>query len=368
MVRTAKAGRGRPRVTAEQLGGMLFPGCRTLEDVEAALKAECNATSRNLWTCARRLMTVLGCDDVLELYSRHREVVAWIESAEAPPASASKMTFYSSLAALANPDRMLGIARHVPPSARLRYLKRASAMSRAVREEHAQNRLDPRERAAILPWPNIVSAYRRHRDALSDSQRVIAALYLAGGDNPAGAPRRLDYNAVRVFHRKPPPSVSPNLNYIVVHSPTEVDLVLQEFKTRKHYGPYNARLPAAVSRVIHESLRRRPRDWLLHDSAGLPLTPSGFGRRLTGTLKRLTGRPIGASNLRKSFITWLYSREGVPRRRLEEYAKAMNHSPAEQRSYRRKNIASTATSPSGAISRKPIKAARVPARASKSPP
>ena len=329
-------------VTAERLGALLFPGCGTLEQVEDAVRTEENATARNLWTCARRLMEVMGCDDVLDLYRRHREVAAWIDGADAPPAAASKMTFYSALASLANPAKMRAVAAHVPATARRRYLDRASALGKQVREEQAKNRLDPRERAAILPWPDIIAAYRRNRGRLNDSQEVIAALYLAGGDNPAGAPRRLDYNAVRVFHGRPPPKVRGDLNYIVVRSPTNVDLVLQEFKTRKYYGPYNARLPVGVSRVLHASLQRRPREWLVHDSAGGPLTPSSFGRRVAGTLKRLTGRPIGASNLRKSFITWLYSREDVPRNRLEEYAKAMNHSPAEQRIYRRKNISSTA--------------------------
>lgn len=344
MVRSAGNAKGRPAVSAERLGALLFPGCRTLEQVEEAVRAEENATARNIWTCARRLMEEIGCDDVLDLYRRHREVVAWIESDDAPPAAASKMTFYSALSALANPDKMRAVAAHVPACARKRYLCRASALGRVVREEQSKNKLDRRERASILPWPDIVSAYRRHRGRLNESQQVIAALYLAGGDNPAGAPRRLDYNAIRVFEGAAPRGVSPDLNYIIVRSPTDVSLVLQEFKTRKYYGTYKARLPAAVSRVIHDSLRRRPRDWLIHDSGGAPLTPSSFGRRVAGTLRRLTGRPIGASNLRKSFITWLYSRSDVPRHRLEEYANAMNHSPAEQRTYRRKNISSTAMS------------------------
>lgn len=332
----------RRAVPPEKLGQLLFPGCVTVEDVEERIKEEGDATARNLWTCARRLMEVLECDDVTELYRRPDDVISWLEGDDSPPAAASKLTFYSALAALSNPAKLSYVAARVPASARKKYLGKAAELGRAVRAEQSRNRLDARERATILPWPQIVSAYRSRKGLLNDSQAVIAALYLAGGDNPAGAPRRLDYNAVRVFRGKPPASVPPDLNYVVVRSPTNTDLVLQEFKTRKYYGPYNARLPAAVSRVIHESIRARPREWLIHDASGSPLTPSSFGRRLSGTMKRLTGRPIGASNLRKSFITWLYSREGLPQRRLDDYAKAMNHSPSEQKIYCRKNIASTA--------------------------
>lgn len=313
-----------------------------MSDIEDAVRSEKNATACNQWRCAVRLLRVLRRDDVLDLYRRPREVVRWIDSGkDAPPAAASKMTFYAALAALANPSKMPELASRVPPSSRALFLGKASSLGKVVREEHSTNQLDARERVAILPWPDIVAAYRKNRGSLGDSQRVIAALYLAGGNDPGGAPRRLDYNAVRVFSGKAPANVPGNLNYVVVRSSDHVDLVLQEFKTRKYYGPYRTRLPPAVAKVIHESVRRRPRKWLIHGPDGNPLPPSGFGHQVSSTMKQLTGRAIGVSNLRKSYVTWLYSRPDVPRRPLDDYAAAMNHSPAEQLVYRRKNIRSS---------------------------
>lgn len=328
-------------IASKKLGQLLFPGCVTIEDVEERIKHEDDATARNLWTCARRLMEVLGCDDVIELYRRPKEVISWLEGEESPPAFASKLTYYSALSALSNPEKNRYIASKVPLAARKQYLQKAAELGKVVREEQSKNRLDDREKMSILPWPRIVSAYKSRKQLLNDSQAVIAALYLAGGDNPSGAPRRLDYNAIKIFRNSHPSNVPTDLNYIVVKSPARVDLVLQEFKTRKYYGPYNTILPKPVSRVIYDSIEANPREWLIHDSIGSPLTPSSFGRRLSGTLNRLTGRPIGASNLRKSFITWLYSRDDVSPKRLEDYAKAMHHSPAEQKMYRRKYINST---------------------------
>ena len=327
------------RVSRLELGALLFPGARTVGEAEDAAREGSSPTARNLWACLTRLMDRTGTpDDALGLYRRPERVIAWLEGSEAPPAAASKLSFYSALATLSNPDKAPSVARHVPGRARRRFAAQAAVHGREVRAQQASNRLDARERAVIMRWPDIVACYRKRRHLLNDSQAVIAALYLAGGDNPAGAPRRLDYNAVRVFHGKAPPVAPPDLNYITVRSPTNVDLVLQEFKTRRYYGPYNVTLPAAVSRVIHASLARSPREWLVHDAQGRPLTPSSFGKRVAATMRRLTGRAIGASNLRKSFITWLYSRDDIPRHRMDQYAKAMNHSPAEQKLYCRKNI------------------------------
>lgn len=328
------------KVSAARLGALLFPGCRTVREADEAARSEGDATARNLWVSSRRLMQEIGTDDVLDLYRRPDDVVGWVSGRGAPPAAASKLTFYSALAALANPRRFGPVAAGVPPRASGRYRAEAARLREVVRAEQESHRLDPRERAAILPWPEIVALYRRNRASLSDSQAVIAALYLAGGDNPAGAPRRLDYNAVRVFDRDPA-AAPPGLNYVVVRSPADVTLVLQEFKTSKHYGPYRARLPAAVARVLHDSLAARPRRWLVHDEAGEPLSPSSFGRRVAGTTRKLTGRAIGASNLRKSFVTWLYSRDDLSPERLRAYAAAMNHSPAEQGRYCREGIEST---------------------------
>ena len=327
-------------MTAVRLGGVLFPGCRSMADIEGAVRSEKNATACNQWRCAVRLLRVLRLVDVLDLYRKPREVVRWIDSGrDSPPAAASKMTFYAALAALANPAKFPEIASRVPPASRAMFLGKASSLGKVVREEHATNELDARERAAILPWPDIVSAYKKIRGTLGDSQRVIAALYLAGGSDPGGAPRRLDYNAVRVYMGRAPDDVPRNLNYVVVRSADHVELVLQEFKTSKFYGPYRTRLPPAVAKVVHESVRRRPRKWLIHGADGKPLPPSGFGHQVSSTMKQLTGRAIGVSNLRKSYVTWLYSRRSVPRP-LGAYAAAMNHSPAEQLVYRRKNIRS----------------------------
>lgn len=322
-------------VTADRLGAVLFPGCRSVADVEERIKLEENATARTVWTCVTRLMAELKTGDVMDIYKRSGEVIAWLRGADSPPSPASKLTFCNAVLSLTRP----AVSFRVPASATKAFIREAAILGRAVRKDKSSNRLDIRERAAILPWPVIVSAYMDKRAVLGDQEAVIAALYLGGGSNPAGAPRRLDYNAIRVFFSSPK-RVESGLNYVVVRSPSVTELVLQEFKTARHYGIYTVKLPAAVSRVVHASVSRMPREWLIHDTDGNPVTPSRFGRMVAATMRKITGKGIGVSNLRKSYITWVCSRtDSVDRLRL--YATAMNHSPSEQKSYIRKNISST---------------------------
>lgn len=316
------------------VGHALFPNVRSERDIEARIKSEKHHTARNVYTCIRRLVEALDCT-VDELFKHHGKTIAWIDGPEAPPSPASKLMYYNSLRHVCDPDR--SIVCRAPARSVDAFRRKIKQYSREVRDIVSENRLDAREKVAILPWKKIVNAYNKNAGRLNDQQSVIAALYLSGWKSPAGAPRRLDYNALRIYSSFPK-SPNPKENYIVVNSRDDIDIILQEFKTRKYYGPYNAKLPKRTCAILYDSIRSSPRKWLLVNSKGLPLTAKQLGERLRRVTRSLTGRPIGASNLRKSFITWLYEQPDVSEDRLKAYAKAMNHSPSEQKLYRRKGI------------------------------
>lgn len=332
-------GRGPRSVTLTDLGFILYPGTSNDEELTAAIGGETNATSRNIYMTVKKILEGVGYDDVLLIFRNPGDVVEWIESLE--NADATKSMMFSCLCSLANPEKYTQIRS--PKRSRTVFLKGMSKWSKLVRDVSSKNRLNDNERISMLPWPEIQKCYAREKHRLTDCQSVIAALYLAGGDNISGAPRRLDYNAVRVLNSFPKENEG---NYIVVNG-KKVTLVLNEFKTYNRYGRFVTRLPASTSKVITDSLTSRPREWLVYGSDGGPLTPSQLGERVCGVTKKLTGTRIGASNLRKSFITWLYSRDDITDEKLKKYAISMNHSPAEQKLYRRKNIQSTCRNKTG---------------------
>jgi integrase len=262
------------------------------------------------------------------------------------------MTYYNSLSAIANPKKLERVASEVPPEARELYNQRAADLSREVKEAQLENRLSERELTTILPWMSIQEMYRAGRGELDPQERLLADMYLCCYDVPEGAPRRLDYGEVRIFKNSRDAEMYASAkgededgNYIVLdRSSGKATLVLRNFKTFRHYGEYRCELPGALAREVFRSVRADPREYLFYKHCGSackrkePLRANTFGVRLSATMEKLTGKAIGVSNLRKSFITWLYNCNDKSEKELLEYASAMGHSTDMARLYRKINI------------------------------
>ena len=318
------------------------------ERIEALLHTQAgverhNKTAKNIYSNVSLIMRELGIDDVLDLYRKDKKgkypAGEWIEKRKL--ANASKARYYSSLMSVANPERAAReIAERVPDDAREHFRERMKHYDRAVRDEMDENVADERELRSILPWEEIVSAYERNRHRLSCQQAVIADMYIGFASDPAAAPRRLDYNALRVYASRPR---KPEPNYVVVRPPARARLHLSEFKTAaRRAEPIDVDLPEGLSRNLAESLGRKPwRKYLLFKTRGrdrcAPLTAHLLGYHIRETTEALTGREIPVNGLRKSFITWLHSRN-LSVAALKRFAYQMGHSVEMAALYRRINI------------------------------
>jgi hypothetical protein len=70
-----------------------------------------------------------------------------------------------------------------------------------------------------------------------------------------------------------------------------------------------------------------------------------MGRRLEATLRRLTGVPVGASNLRKAYLSHLLNTPDVSQRRLRDAARLMMHGTDVQMGYRRVDLSGRSAVP-----------------------
>jgi hypothetical protein len=171
----------------------------------------------------------------------------------------------------------------------------------------------------------------------------VADLYVGFADHPAAAPRRLDYNRVRVYSVRAPAAAEDN--YVVANARTgKVSLSLSEYKTfARRREPIRADLPPGLCARILESLGPKP--WRAYLLCKLrppgprcePLTAKALGDQVATAMRALTGKPIPVSGLRKSFLTWLHARN-LPNRLLTEYALNMGHDVATASLYRKLNI------------------------------
>ena len=340
--------------TSHDLAAMLLgvpadsPGSASIvrERLFTQAGVERNQTAKNIHSCMTRLMREVGTRDVLGVYGKTNGKYAaeeWLERAGF--AASTKNKYYNAMNSVSNPARPLTarIAELVPSDAREHFLSKAKRNDEALKDRMDENRATDRELDALLPWPDILSAYASRRGGLSPQQALIADLYVGFADHPAGAPRRLDYNRVRVYSVRAPPS--PEDNYLVANARTgDVSLSLSEYKTfARRREPIRADLPPGLCASILESLGPKPwRAYLLckQRPAGPrcePLTAKALGDQVAATMRALTGKPIPASGLRKSFLTWLHARN-LPNASLKEYARNMGHDVATATLYRKLNI------------------------------
>jgi hypothetical protein len=122
-------------------------------------------------------------------------------------------------------------------------------------------------------------------------------------------------------------------------------LHIRQYKTQKAYGEHVRKLPKRLVDAILKNLDAggKPwRKWLFQSRNGAPrpLLDNTFSQQIDTAFQRLTGVPIGASNLRKSFISWLKTSE-MSVEELEDIALKMMHSLDQQAKYKRIDIKRT---------------------------
>lgn len=303
-----------------------------------------NKTAKNIHSNVSLMMRELGLKNVLDLYRKDPRTGRyaaedWIEKRKL--ADASKSRYYSSLLSVANPERSTAdIAEHVPAAAREHFGRRMRHYGRMVRDDMDENLADERELRTILPWTDIVSAYEANRHKLGPQQALLTDMYVGFADDPAAAPRRLDYNALRVYATK---VKRPEANFVLVRPPDRARLRLGEFKTAaRRAEAIEVDLPAGLAERIVQSLGRKPwRKYLFYKTRGAdrcePMSAHLLGYHLREAMEDLTGREIPINSLRKSFITWLHSRN-LSVAKLKQYAYQMGHSVEMAALYRRINI------------------------------
>lgn len=317
---------------------------------------EKHKTVKNIHANLSFMMKRMNVDSVLDLYAVDGTGkiagAEWIEGHDV--SDASKARYYSSLMGVANPDKHGGIiARHVGDAVRARLRERMQRYDRKVKSRMEENLADDRELRTILPWDEIAAGYKENRKKLGDQQGLIADLYIGFADTPEAAPRRLDYNNLRVYASEPK-ATTRQQNYVVVKRDGTVRLCLAEFKTAaSRSGPIEAALPPGLGASILASLGAKPwRRYLLYRTRGTqrcePLSAHLLGYHIRETMEELTGRKIPVNGLRKSFITWLHGKN-LSVAVLKRYAYNMGHSVETASLYRRINISDSSSETERAV-------------------
>jgi hypothetical protein len=180
-----------------------------------------------------------------------------------------------------------------------------------------------------LPFATIVKQFRKKRASMAPEDKLLADMYLAAPDSPAGAVRRANYGCCWVFDQEPDAKKLPNkTNYVVLGPRKRVSIVLNRFKTAKSHGEYRADLPPALAARVRKSLEDEPRPLLFYTKADgeyLCLTPNAFAKRVCAVMKEITGQPLGVNQLRRSYSSYIIDKD-LSEEDLNRFADGMNSS------------------------------------------
>lgn len=189
-----------------------------------------------------------------------------------------------------------------------------------------------RERANWVRWADVVAKERELAQSEYGGQdHLLLAMYVLI------EPGRQEYNALAILDKKPSDITRGNFIILPPNQELPAIMVLNDYKTAKTYSTYQRELPPALTAVIRESLRQRPRKFLFTQDDGSPyLKRNSFSKYSNRTLERLFGKKFTVGLMRHSYISegidFTHSLPG----QLFDAAKHMHHSIAQQQLYRRR--------------------------------
>lgn len=186
-----------------------------------------------------------------------------------------------------------------------------------------EQELKPEWKELILPWPEIVGKNKTANFNGSYDEAVYALFTLI-------PPRRSgSYYDLQV---KPVGFKSKKANYITVNVKMEPqELVLNRYKTSKHYGEYRVKLPVALREKLKAHIKKYAYDdyVFVNQTTGKPYTDQrAFNQAVTNVFERYTGKKIGSTILRISYATYIMFGSGkVPSLAVQNrHAKMLGHS------------------------------------------
>lgn len=191
-----------------------------------------------------------------------------------------------------------------------------------AQEKYENIEASPRQIEAYVPWDKIIET----RDQLDKTSQEYFILCLYTMMPPA----RADFNKVRIVRETKLTTafVKEFPNYLVL-MPSGMRLVYNEFKTRsKKMQVYDEILPYELVKVIKESLKRQPRDFLVVSKTGEPYhKPNSFTQHVKRVLQKVFNKNMSINTLRHSFVNSVDMNKITPMEKLR-YSKLMMHSPA----------------------------------------
>lgn len=158
-------------------------------------------------------------------------------------------------------------------------------------------------------------------------EKVLLSLYM-------NEPLRADYNNVLIVEDGSTPDEKIQPNYLKLEEDRGL-IVIREFKTSKRYKVLTKELVGEDFKIFKDSYEKRPREYLFQQKTGEPYTEKAFSNWANRQLKKLTGKNITLSLLRRIFVTEEFKNMDLDTR--VEVSRRMGHNIKTQHAYKINN-------------------------------
>jgi hypothetical protein len=202
------------------------------------------------------------------------------------------------------------------------WIKQFQEVNEKAQEKYEKIEASQRQIEAYVPWAEIL--HKRDNLDKSSNEYFILCLYTML------PPARADFNKVKILkeNKVSEETVKEYPNHLIIMS-KGMKLVYNEFKTRsKKLQNYEKILPDELVKVIKESLKRQPREFLVvSDKTGEPYhKPNSFTQHVKRVLYKVFSKSMSINTLRHSFVNHVDLNKITPLEK-EQLAKDMMHTP-----------------------------------------
>ena len=202
-------------------------------------------------------------------------------------------------------------------------------------KDKKENKMNGKESNVMLPWDEILE---KTKDISSLEDKALVSIYTLI------PPRRVDdFRLMKIFTKKKGRVVPEDQNNYLVLNAKRVpqELILNVYKTAKHYGQQRITLPNDLKEILKAYTDKgKANDTCLFSQAnGQCLSQPGFTSKVRNTFKKYTGKPLTVNSLRHSFISSL-DQNSMSIADREEIARKMGHSVNEQMTYNKLGLGS----------------------------
>ena len=147
-------------------------------------------------------------------------------------------------------------------------------------------------------------------------------------------PKRADYNELKIV--KGDKNLKEDENYLVLTTQKNSYILLNNYKTSKHYGELKEKLHSDLVREIKKSLKEHPRKYLftkLYKDQTEPLNKNDYSKYLKRTFSKYFDKDITINHLRHNYISEIDFNK-TKLEDLEKISKSMGHTLRKQQEYK----------------------------------